>query len=320
MTKTTASAKTTASNDTRHGLTMGSLLFHWDDDTRRDFYFRVADEAPVDTVYLGEVVCSKRAALSMPQDQEIIERLLKAGKTVVYSTLAQVTTQRDRDAITQIATRDHAPMKDLEVEVNDGSAWWHLDKAAHRVGPFINVYSEDALAFAVRNGATHVTISPEIPEASLAVLGDAAKTLGVSLEMQVFGRIPLALSARCYHARAHDRVKNGCRFACGADADGMDLKTLDGENFLTINGIQTLSHTCLNLVRELPKLQEMGLRDFRLSPQSFDMVAVATVFRNVLDKKVSTEEALSSLDEIVDEMMPFSNGFYYKTEGWRWVA
>ena len=41
-------------------LTLGPLLYNWKPEVRRDFYFRIADEAPVDCVYLGEVVCAKR--------------------------------------------------------------------------------------------------------------------------------------------------------------------------------------------------------------------------------------------------------------------
>ena len=42
-------------------LTLGPIPFHWEADRKLDFYARIADEAPVDTVYLGEVVCSKRS-------------------------------------------------------------------------------------------------------------------------------------------------------------------------------------------------------------------------------------------------------------------
>ena len=44
-------------------LTLGPVLFNWQPETWRDFYFRIADEAPVETVYLGEVICFKRAPL-----------------------------------------------------------------------------------------------------------------------------------------------------------------------------------------------------------------------------------------------------------------
>ena len=42
-------------------LTLGPALFNWSPEKWRDFYFQIADEAPVDVVYVGEVVCSKRS-------------------------------------------------------------------------------------------------------------------------------------------------------------------------------------------------------------------------------------------------------------------
>ncbi|MCB1784587.1 MAG: U32 family peptidase, partial [Alphaproteobacteria bacterium] len=71
-------------------LTMGPILFHWPADKKRDFYFRIADEAPVDTVYIGEVVCSKRAPFFEAHCDEVAERLTKAGKKVVFSSLAEI--------------------------------------------------------------------------------------------------------------------------------------------------------------------------------------------------------------------------------------
>ena len=44
----------------RIGLTLGPLLYLWDQPAWSDFYSRIADEAEVDSVVLGEVVCSKR--------------------------------------------------------------------------------------------------------------------------------------------------------------------------------------------------------------------------------------------------------------------
>lgn len=296
-------------------LTLGPILFHWPAEQWRDFYFRMADEAPVNTVYVGEVVCSKRAPLNAPYFDVVRERLQKAGKTVVRASLAQVALDRDRQLVAQDMQETRVP-----VEVNDISAFWHLAGRPCCVGPFLNVYSEDSLAFVVRKGATHVTLSPELPESALAVLGPVAKKLGVTLEIQVFGRMPLALSARCYHARAQGRIKDTCRYACAEDADGMALETLEGEAFLSINGIQTLSHTCLNLLPELSALRKIGFSAFRLSPHSGDMVAVAKLFRAVLDGTWDPVEASAALKELLPENMPFSNGFFHKAEGWRWVA
>ena len=45
-------------NEARTELTLGPNLFNWAPEQWRDFYFRIADEAPVETVYLGETICS----------------------------------------------------------------------------------------------------------------------------------------------------------------------------------------------------------------------------------------------------------------------
>ena len=51
-------------------LTLGPVLYNWPAERWRDFYFEVADEMPVATVYLGEVICSKRAPLFDPHLEE----------------------------------------------------------------------------------------------------------------------------------------------------------------------------------------------------------------------------------------------------------
>jgi collagenase-like PrtC family protease len=298
----------------RADLTIGPILFHWPAERMRDFYFRIADEAPIDTVYLGEVVCSKRAPFFAPHYRDVTERLVRAGKTVVPSTLAEAMIKRERKMIAEMCGQE-----DFAVEANDNAALFHLRGKPHRVGPFVNVYSEDTLAFLAAKGATHITLPQELPAGALAVLGQAARKLGVGLEVQVHGRIPLALSARCYHARAHGRVKDNCQFVCEQDPDGMELKTLDGQPFLTVNGIQTLSYTCLNLAHELKQLGEMGIGAFRLSPHSGDMVETARIFRALADGEIQPEEATTRLGEIGPQV-PFANGFFHKREGYQWIG
>jgi len=56
-------------------LTMGPLIFHWPPEQKRDFWFRIADEAPVEVAYLGETVCSKRTPFfDDPHLHEVAER------------------------------------------------------------------------------------------------------------------------------------------------------------------------------------------------------------------------------------------------------
>ncbi|WP_350332846.1 ubiquinone anaerobic biosynthesis protein UbiV [Coralliovum pocilloporae] len=293
-------------------LTLGPVLFNWTAELWRDFYFEIADEAPVSTVYLGEAVCSKRAPLFDKVLTPVVERLEAAGKELVFSSLSEVTSTIDRKLIRRVAESDG-----LLIEANDISALSYLDGRPHHIGPFINCYNEDALHIFADGGATSICLPTEMPKSGLRVMAAEAATRGVSLELQIFGRVPLALSARCYHARAHNRTKDSCLFVCDEDPDGMVLKTLDDKPFLTINGIQTMSYTCLNMADSLTELAEMGIGRFRLSPHSAGTVDVAQTFRSLMDGALDADEAhvmlkASSLD------VPFSNGFYHQRPGVEW--
>lgn len=293
------------------GITLGPVLFNWQGEHWRDFYFRIADEAPVSTVYLGEAVCSKRAPLFGKHLEVVAERLEAAGKTVVLATLAQVFLPADRKLVSDITSQG-----DRMVEVNDASALYHLGKRPHHIGPFMNVYNERTVAVLARSGARNFCLPVEMPARAIRALIEGSRGLDVTFEVTVFGRMPLALSARCYHARVHGRTRDSCRYVCENDADGMVLKTLDGRPFLAINGIQTLSYECLSLASEVAALSAMGVSRFRLSPQNCDMVAVASVFHNLLDRHISAGEAEAMLDEITLPM-PFANGFYHRLPGYR---
>ena len=289
-------------------LTLGPLLFNWPPEKWRDFYFRIADEAPVDSVSIGEVVCSKRAPFFEPYLADVVERLEAAGKEVVHSTLALIMSEREMDWV-----RDIAATAGLLVEANDISACALLAGRPHAVGPLVNVYNEGTLDFLVGRGARRVCLPGELPASSIEVLaghlGGAAE-----LEVMVFGRLPLAISARCYHARSRGISKDNCLFVCEEDPDGMDVETIDGKPFLAVNGTQTLSHTYCCLVAEMGSMGDMGVSHFRLSPHDIDMVAVAQAFRRVLDGRLDAGGACRALEGLIGGA-PISNGFYYGREG-----
>jgi len=294
-------------------ITLGPVLFNWPTEQWRDFYYRIADEAPVGTVYVGEVVCSKRAPFFADHIESVVARLEAAGKTVVFSTLAEVALDKDRQMVASVC----AASGNL-VEANDPSALLRLRGRPHYVGPLVNVYNERTMAFLIRNGARSLCLPPEMPEEAIRHLCAEVGALA-TIEVLVFGRLPLALSARCYHARAHGRTKDSCKFVCEEDADGLSLRTLEGAPFLTVNGIQTLSHEYLNLVRELSALGDMGVSGFRLSPHSCDMVKVATIFQRVLDGAIDSHEATAALGAL-GLPAPFCNGFHHGRPGYEWMA
>lgn len=295
-------------------LTLGPVLFNWQPEIWRDFYFRMADEAPVERVYIGEVVCSKRHPLYRQYFPDVLERLQTAGKEVALSTLAEVVSAIDIKLVESVSG-----MTDYPIEINDMSTLEYLGDRAFYGGPLLNVYNEDSMNFLARKGVTHITLPVELPADAISVMSDQATTHGITLETQIFGRMQLALSARCYHARAHGLRKDTCQFVCDKDPDGMPLYTLEDKPFLTINGIQTMSYPYLNLMRELPDLGQCGISHFRLSPHTADMVAVAQIYRLRLDDAISTDEAEASLSQRVPDI-PFANGFYHGKEGMRRIA
>lgn len=290
-------------------VTLGPVLFNWAAETWRDFYFRIADEAPIGTVYVGEVICSKRAPLFNDVLEPVIARLQQAGKRVVVSSLSETVLKLDRKLVESVCASD-----ELLVEANDTSALFYLRGRAHHIGPLLNVYNEESLRVLAKSGARQVCFPVELPATSLAQLCATARELGLATETQVFGRQQLALSARCYHARAHGRTKDSCLFVCENDPDGLDLTTLDRQSCLTVNGIQTMSHDYLSLIAEVPQLLAMGLNGFRLSPHSCDMVKVARAFDDVIHSRIATNEGQAILDGL-DLNAPFANGFFYGKPG-----
>lgn len=295
-------------------VTLGPILFHWSAEDKLDFYARIADEAPIDTVYLGEVICSKRAPFFEAHYPEVIERLERGGKRVVLSSLSEVMLKRERTM-----TRALCEIDSHEVEINNAAGLLDISGRTHRIGPLMNVYNEHTMRYLANKGATHFSVPVELPRDSVAGLAATAAELGVGIEVQVFGRASLALSARCYHARAHGRTKDNCQFVCENDPDGMPLKTTAGQDFLAINGIQTLSHNYVNLVDATEDLLEMGVGHFRLVPHRTDMVRVAEVFADRIAGRTDAAEAGAQLAALAIPA-PFSNGFWHATAGVRFVT
>ena len=86
----------TRKNGATMQLTLGPVLFNWAPEAWRDFYFRIADEAPVDTVVIGEIVCSKRSPFIADHLPVVVDRLAAAGKQVTLASLILVSLPRER--------------------------------------------------------------------------------------------------------------------------------------------------------------------------------------------------------------------------------
>ena len=277
-------------------LTLGPILFNWEYERKRDFYYKIADEAPVDTVYIGEVVCSKRIPFFEPYLEKIIDRLQKSGKNVIYSTLALLLTNKELEQLRSFIS-GKSP---LLIEANDMAGISLLQGKPHHIGPYVNVYNELTLSYLANRGAIQITLPPELPKTSLEVM--AAAKIPCELEVQVFGRFPLSISARCSHARAYGLHKHNCRYICHEDSDGMEVQTLDHQPFLSINGSQTLSYPYGNLLNKISDIKKMGIQHFRLSPQGKHMVEVAQLFRDVIDERRDPTSATENLFHLYPEV------------------
>lgn len=287
-------------------LTLGPILFHWQPTAWRDFYFRIADESDIDTVHIGEVVCSKRAPFYDKLIPDVAERLSAAGKEVVLSSQVLV-----MSASEQKAARDLASIEGILIEANDMTMVPLLAGHDFAVGPFVNVYNEGTLSVLEGMGAVRICLPVELSQQRL---GEIASRARADLEVQVFGRLPLAISARCYAARARNLSKDGCLYVCGENSDGMTVETLNEKSLLVVNGTQTLSFSMINLLAELSHLRKLGINRFRLSPHTVDMVSVARLFREVIVGTLDADVASDRLQDICPDA-EFSNGYFHGAPG-----
>ncbi|HEX2492200.1 MAG TPA: U32 family peptidase [Steroidobacter sp.] len=257
-------------------VSIGPLLYLWSRTAALDFYAALC-EAPVDIVYLGEVVCSKRRVLQREDWPEIAQALRAHGKEVVYSTLALIEAESELATLARIV-REAGGL----VEANDYAAVETLGSRAFVAGPHLNVYNPPTLALLARKGARRWVAPVELPLTTIAALA-AERPAGLEVEVFAYGRLPLAFSARCFTARAHQRGKDECEFVCGDYPDGLTLYTREEQPFLAFNGIQTQSASVHNLLPQLPALRAAGVDVVRLSPHSRDFFDVVRAFRAAID-------------------------------------
>jgi len=291
-------------------ISLGPNLYYWSREEIFEFYRQVASW-PVDTVYLGEAVCSKRRLLRLDDWIEIGEQLTTAGKEVVLSTLVLLEADSELKSLRKIIDNDK-----FLVEANDMAAV-HLasNNIPYVAGPHLNVYNGETLALHRDMGATRWVMPVELSHATLTAL-QAERPAGLETEVFAFGRIPLAFSARCFTARAHKLPKDDCQFVCGDYPDGMLLKTQEDKPFLSMNGIQTQSSATANLIEALPQMEQMGVDVVRLSPQSRHMGVVTEAFAGVRDGTLTPEAGQLQIAKAVAGEL--CNGYWYGEAGMDW--
>lgn len=293
-------------------LSLGPNLYYWSREVTLDFYKRVAD-APVEIVYLGEVVCSKRRALRSEDWLEIADALAAAGKEVVLSTLALIEAESELGATRRLTENGRFP-----VEANEmGAVNMLAGRAKFVAGPHVNTYNAATLGLLADAGAKRWVAPVELGRDVIAAL-HTARPAGMETEVFVFGRLPLAFSARCFTARNHNTGKDDCGFRCGDFADGMMLSTQENKAFLVLNGIQTQSAETCNLVEKLPEMKRLGIDVVRISPQSRGTFEIIDAFRGVLDGDLDIAAAEAKLQPFLPHGA--CNGYWLGKPGMDWAA
>lgn len=287
-------------------LSLGPILYHWPRDQVLDFYAEML-ETPVDVVYLGETVCSKRRLLRPEDWWDLAERVSASGREAVISTLALIESEGELLTLERLCAD-----RGFLVEANDLAALDFLEGRPFVAGPSINLYNQRTLSFLHGLGLKRFMLPLELGRATAAALRVASPP-GVQCEVFAHGRLPLAYSARCFTARNLDVTKDDCGFRCIDYPDGIALATQEGQPFLAINGIQTQSAATHNLLPVLPELVDDGIDLLRISPQSRGTARVVAAFRACLDGELEPAQGRERLAR--DAPAGFCDGYWTGAAG-----
>ena len=289
-------------------IALGPLLYFWQREAVFEFYQAIA-QTPVDVVYLGEAVCSRRHELRYSDWLDLAQRLQDAGKEVRLSTQVLLESGAEVATMHKLVANGN-----FGVEANDMGAvrCLHAAQLPFVAGPHLNLYNLPSLEWMASLGATRWVPPLEMKRADLAVILQG-KPAALETEVFAYGRMPLAFSARCFTARHANLPKDDCQFKCLDNPDGLLLKTREQEEFLVLNGTQTQSARVHNVIDALDDMRALGVDSVRLSPQSQHMAQIISLFDAVRQATCSGAEALRQMQPLMPALG--CNGYWHGKPG-----
>lgn len=288
-------------------LSLAPVPYFWSHETLHTFYSRIA-ESPVDIVYLGETICSKRRTLRLAQWLEVAEQLQAAGKQVVLSSLMLLEAESELNSLRRLCDNGR-----FWVEANDMAAIHLLaGKIPFVAGPGINIYNQHSLRFLANLGLRRWIMPVELSQDTLADIQNE-RPAEIETEVQVFGRLPLAISARCFCARSANLPKDDCQHICLDYPEGRLLYSQENEPFLNINGVQLQSARPFSLLSEIADLFRLDVDILRIVPQPRHTEHIIELFKACL---VDTQY-LNIAQQELQQLLPLEicNGYWHGQAG-----
>ncbi len=292
-------------------ISLAPIGYFWGKKAVYEFY-EAAAESDADIIYLGETVCSKRRQLKLDDWFEIAAKLQDRGKEVVLSTLALIEAESELHALKQLCHK--AADQGYLVEANDMAAIKFLSDLKHPfvAGAALNIYNARSLKVIAEAGAVRWQPPLELSAESLSDILGGYSNLGESekhpMETEIlgYGHMTLAYSARCYTARAYDYPKDQCKFICLDHPQGMKTKSQDGLDIFTLNGIQTQSGKCQNLLNQWQDARKRGVDVIRITPENDECLNIVQQLSNAI--KAGTSSVLPITEQ-------HCNGYWNRIPG-----